>query len=193
ADGAGRREFRLACQLVFQDPYSSLDPRQRVRDIVAEPLRHGPPLTRDAVQATVDAMLDEVGLAGFGERYPHALSGGQRQRVAIARALVRKPAFVVADEPVSALDMTIQKQVLELLKRLQAERGFGCLFISHNLAVVSEIADRIIVMENGRIVEEGSVADIFDRPQQAYTRALLDAATTSDLVAELDAGADVPE
>ncbi len=187
ADAAGQREFRLACQLVFQDPYSSLDPRQRVRDIVAEPLRHGPPLTRDALNATVDAMLDEVGLVGFGERYPHALSGGQRQRVAIARALVRKPAFVVADEPVSALDMTIQKQVLELLKRLQAERGFGCLFISHNLAVVSEIADRIIVMENGRIVEEGSVADIFDRPQQPYTRALLEAATTSDLLAELDA------
>jgi peptide/nickel transport system ATP-binding protein len=187
ADAAGRREFRLACQLVFQDPYSSLDPRQRVFDIVAEPLRHGPPLTREALRATVDAMLAEVGLAGFGERYPHALSGGQRQRVAIARALVRKPAFVVADEPVSALDMTIQKQVLDLLKRLQAERGFGCLFISHNLAVVSEIADRIVVMENGRIVEEGSVADIFDRPQQPYTRALLEAATTSDLLAELDA------
>ncbi len=187
ADAAGRRDFRLACQLVFQDPYSSLDPRQRVHDIVAEPLRHGPPLTREALQASVDAMLAEVGLAGFGERYPHALSGGQRQRVAIARALVRKPAFVVADEPVSALDMTIQKQVLALLRRLQAERGFGCLFISHNLAVVSEIADRIIVMENGRIVEEGSVADIFDRPQQPYTRALLEAATTSDLLAELDA------
>ncbi|BFO56781.1 ABC transporter ATP-binding protein [Acidovorax sacchari] len=185
APAAGRREFRLACQLVFQDPYSSLDPRQRVRDIVAEPLRHGPPLTRDALQATVDAMLAEVGLAGFGERFPHALSGGQRQRVAIARALVRKPAFVVADEPVSALDMTIQKQVLELFRRLQAERGFGCLFISHNLAVVSEIADRIVVMANGRIIEEGSVADIFDRPQQPYTRALLEAATTSDLLAEL--------
>lgn len=112
-------------------------------------------------------------------------SGGQRQRVAIARALVRKPAFVVADEPVSALDMTIQKQVLELFRRPQAERGFGCLFISHNLAVVSEIADRIVVMANGRIIEEGSVADIFDRPQQPYTRALLEAATTSDLLAEL--------
>lgn len=185
AHAAGRREFRLACQLVFQDPYSSLDPRQRVRDIVAEPLRHGPPLTQGALQATVDAMLAEVGLAGFGERFPHALSGGQRQRVAIARALVRKPAFVVADEPVSALDMTIQKQVLELFRRLQAERGFGCLFISHNLAVVSEIADRIVVMANGRIIEEGSVADIFDRPQQPYTRALLEAATTSDLLAEL--------
>lgn len=185
ARAAGRREFRLACQLVFQDPYSSLDPRQRVRDIVAEPLRHGPPLTLGALQATVDAMLAEVGLAGFGERFPHALSGGQRQRVAIARALVRKPAFVVADEPVSALDMTIQKQVLELFRRLQAERGFGCLFISHNLAVVSEIADRIVVMANGRIIEEGSVADIFDRPQQPYTRDLLEAATTSDLLAEL--------
>lgn len=187
ADAAQRRSFRLDCQLVFQDPYSSLDPRQRVGEIVAEPLLHGPALSRADRQATVDAMLQEVGLAGLAGRYPHALSGGQRQRVAIARALIRKPAFVVADEPVSALDMTIQKQVLELFKRLQAERGFACLFISHNLAVVSEIADRIVVMEAGRVVEEGSVADIFDRPRHAYTRSLLEAATTSDLVEQLGA------
>ena len=145
---------------------------------------HTPAERRDKVEA----MLQEAGLAGFGERYPHALSGGQRQRVAIARALIREPAFVVADEPVSALDMTIQKQVLALFKRMQAERGFACMFISHNLAVVSEIADRIVVMEAGRIVEEGSVADIFDRPRQAYTRELLEAATTSDLLAQLGHG-----
>jgi peptide/nickel transport system ATP-binding protein len=185
ASSAERRAFRLDCQLVFQDPYSSLDPRQRIGDIVAEPLLHGKPLTASGRRDTVAQMLDEVGLTGLADRYPHALSGGQRQRVAIARALIRKPAFVVADEPVSALDMTIQKQVLELFKRLQAERGFACLFISHNLAVVSEIADRIVVMEAGRIVEEGSVADIFDRPREAYTRQLLEAATTSDLLAQL--------
>ncbi len=102
---------------------------------------------------------------------------------------MRKPAFVVADVPVSALDMTIQKQVLELLKRLQAEHGFACVFISHNLAVVSEIADRIVVMNAGKIIEEGSVADIFDRPQQDSTRELLKAATTADLLAQLDEAA----
>jgi len=185
ASTAERRAFRLDCQLVFQDPYSSLDPRQKIGDIVAEPLLHGRALTAAERRDTVAEMLDEVGLTGLADRYPHALSGGQRQRVAIARALIRKPAFVVADEPVSALDMTIQKQVLELFKRLQAERGFACLFISHNLAVVSEIADRIVVMEAGRIVEEGGVADIFDRPREAYTRHLLEAATTSDLLAQL--------
>lgn len=187
ASRAQRRDFRLACQLVFQDPYSSLDPRQRVGEIVAEPLLHSEGLSPAQRAEQVQAMLQEVGLAGLADRHPHALSGGQRQRVAIARALIRKPAFVVADEPVSALDMTIQKQVLELFKRLQAERGFACVFISHNLAVVSEIADRIVVMEAGRIVEEGSVADIFDRPQQSYTRSLLEAATTSDLLAQLKA------
>jgi peptide/nickel transport system ATP-binding protein len=185
SSAAQRRDFRLDCQLVFQDPYSSLDPRQKVGDVVFEPLLHGNTLSRGELRDAVDAMLEEVGLAGLADRFPHALSGGQRQRVAIARALIRKPAFVVADEPVSALDMTIQKQVLELFKRLQAERGFACLFISHNLAVVSEIADRIVVMEAGHVVEEGSVADIFDRPRQPYTKSLLEAATTSDLLAQL--------
>lgn len=186
ADKQRKRAFRLDCQLVFQDPYSSLDPRQRVGDIVAEPLLHAPQFSAAQKKDLVDEMLEEVGLGGFATRYPQALSGGQRQRVAIARALIRKPAFVVADESVSALDMTIQKQVLELFKRLQAQRGFACMFISHNLAVVSEIADRIVVMSQGRIVEQGSVADIFDRPKHAYTRALLQAATTSDLLAQME-------
>jgi peptide/nickel transport system ATP-binding protein len=121
-------------------------------------------------------MLDAVGLAEFGCRHPHELSGGQRQRVAIARALVWEPAFVMADEPVSALDMTIQKQILTLLRDLQRARGFACLFISHDLAAVGEIADRVVVMQHGRIVEEGPRDAVFDAPRHAYTRALLDAA-----------------
>ncbi|QET04867.1 ABC transporter ATP-binding protein [Cupriavidus pauculus] len=171
-----QREFRLACQMVFQDPYSSLDPRQRIGEIVAEPLDHAGPMTAGERRLRVDRMLAEVGLDGLAERFPHALSGGQRQRVAIARALIRNPALVVADEPVSALDMTIQKQVLTLFRELQRTHGFACFFVSHNLAAVSEVADRIVVMHQGRIVEEGSVDDILDRPQHAYTRALLEAA-----------------
>jgi peptide/nickel transport system ATP-binding protein len=186
ASASQRRAFRLDCQLVFQDPYSSLDSRQRIGDIVTEPLLHVPGLSKAQRLEQAAAMLEEVGLSGFAQRFPHALSGGQRQRVAIARALVRRPAFVVADEPVSALDMTIQKQVLQLLKHLQAERGFACMFISHNLAVVAEIADRVVVMDEGRIIEDGSVDDILDRPRQPYTKRLLEAATTSDLLSQLD-------
>ncbi len=175
--------------MVFQDPYSSLDPRQRVADIVGEPLRHGEPLSKAQARERVDRMLAEVGLEGFGQRFPHALSGGQRQRVAIARALIRSPALVVADEPVSALDVTIQKQVLTLFQKLQASHGFACVFISHNLAVVSAVADRIVVMHQGKVIEQGSVADIFDRPQQDYTKALLDAAFGAGANSDLGAGA----
>ena len=175
SDRAAMRRFRLACQLVFQDPYSSLDPRMRVGPIVAEPLRHAEGMDRRDKEARVAEVLEEVGLAGFADRHPHALSGGQRQRVAIARALVRRPAFVVADEPVSALDMTIQQQVLTLLQRLQEQHGFACLFISHDLAAVAQIADRVAVMEQGLVVETGTRDAIFDNPQHAYTRALLEA------------------
>jgi peptide/nickel transport system ATP-binding protein len=190
ANAALKRAYRLDCQMVFQDPYSSLDPRQRVADIVAEPLRHSADkLSKDQVRQRVAEMLVEVGLEGFGQRYPHALSGGQRQRVAIARALIRRPALVVADEPVSALDVTIQKQILTLFQRLQAHHGFACLFISHNLAVVSAIADRIVVMHKGKVIEQGSVADIFDRPQQDYTKALLDAAFGAGANVNFGAGA----
>jgi peptide/nickel transport system ATP-binding protein len=178
--GAADRVFRLASQLVFQDPFSSLDPRMRIGEIVAEPLRHLPQLNATECTRRAEAMLDEVGLAGFARRWPHELSGGQRQRVAIARAVIRHPSFVVADEPVSALDMTIQAQVLRLLARLQAQYGFACLFISHDLAAVEQVADRVVVMQNGRIVEQGARDDVFDRPQHDYTRALLAAAPVLD-------------
>jgi len=176
-----QRRFRLACQMVFQDPYSSLDPRMRVGDIVAEPLRHVPGMAGAARATQVAKTLDEVGLAGYERRFPHELSGGQRQRVAIARAIVRRPDLVVADEPVSALDMTIQTQVLMLFKRLQEQHGFACLFISHDLAAVEQIADRVIVMQDGRIVESGSRDEVFDHPRHPYTRALLDATPTLGL------------
>ncbi|WP_426959764.1 ABC transporter ATP-binding protein [Muricoccus radiodurans] len=167
------RDFRLACQIVFQDPYSSLNPRMRIGAIVAEPLNHEPGLTAAARAERVRETFEAVGLPGLDARYPHQLSGGQRQRVAIARAIVRRPALVVADEPVSALDMTVQKGILELIRRLQAERGFACLFISHDLGAVAEVADRVVVMQNGRIVEQGPRDDVFDAPQHPYTRALL--------------------
>jgi peptide/nickel transport system ATP-binding protein len=183
------REFRLASQLVFQDPYSSLDPRMRVGEIVAEPLRHVPQLTAAERDRRVEAMLEEVGLAGFGRRWPHELSGGQRQRIAIARAIVRHPAFVVADEPVSALDMSIQAQILKLFERLQMQYGFACLFISHDLAAVEQVADRVVVMQDGRVVEQGTRDDIFDRPRHDYTRALLAAAPVLDLAGQAAARA----
>jgi peptide/nickel transport system ATP-binding protein len=176
ARGAALLPFRLACQIVFQGPYSSLDPRMRVADIVAEPLRLAEGMDAGAKARRVDTVLDEVGLLNFGTRFPHELSGGQRQRVAIARALARRPALIVADEPVSALDMTIQKQVLALFKALQREHGFACLFVSHDLAAVEEIADRVVVMSRGRIVEEGDRDTVYDAPRHDYTRALLAAA-----------------
>jgi peptide/nickel transport system ATP-binding protein len=177
---AADRDFRLSSQLVFQDPYSSLDPRMRVGEIVGEPLRHVAQLATTERTARVQKILDEVGLANFANRWPHELSGGQRQRIAIARAIIRNPLFVVADEPVSALDMTIQAQVLKLLERLQAQYGFACLFISHDLAAVEQVADRVVVMQGGRIVEQGSRDDIFDRPQHDYTKALLAATPLVD-------------
>jgi peptide/nickel transport system ATP-binding protein len=170
------RSFRQQTQLVFQDPYSSLDPRMRVGDIVAEPLRHVLALAPKDRMTRMREMLDEVGLGAFEICFPHQLSGGQRQRVAIARAVVARPRFVVADEPVSALDATIQAQVLALFQKLQQQYGFACLFITHDLAVVEQIADRVVVMKNGRIVEQGTVASVFDHPQTDYTRALLEAA-----------------
>lgn len=170
------RSFRRACQIVFQDPFSSLDPRMRVVAIVKEALRHERGLGKqERLERARDALRD-VGLPGYEDRLPHELSGGQRQRVAIARAIVARPELVVADEPISALDMTIQKQVLTLLERLQAERGFACMFISHDLAAVQQIAQRIVVMHQGKIVEQGTCEQIFSDPKHDYTRQLIAAA-----------------
>jgi peptide/nickel transport system ATP-binding protein len=182
-DRAGRRRFRRDAQLVFQDPFSSLDPRMRIADIVAAALRHLPLSGTERKERVADA-LDTVGLAGFADRYPHQMSGGQRQRVAIARAVVSEPRLIVADEPVSALDLTIQRQVLELFQRLQRERGFACLFITHDLAVVDEVADRVVVLEGGRVVETGRTADVLDRPSHDYTRLLVAATPTLALAAQ---------
>jgi peptide/nickel transport system ATP-binding protein len=162
--------------MVFQDPYSSLDPRMTVGDLVAEPLRLVREMGKAEKTARVAEVLAEVGLAdGYAGRYPHELSGGQRQRIAIARAVVRRPAFVIADEPVSALDVTVRAQILELFAELQRRHGFSCLFISHDLGVVEQVADRVVVMQDGRVVEEGGRDAIFDDPQHEYTRALLSA------------------
>ncbi|WP_116082155.1 ABC transporter ATP-binding protein [Tropicimonas sp. IMCC34011] len=174
--GADRRNYRLNCQMVFQDPYSSLDPRMSIGDLIGEGLRHVDDMTPVKKRDRVQELLDEVGLGtGYAERFPHELSGGQRQRVAIARALVRKPEFVIADEPVSALDVTVRAQVLRLFADLQRKNGFSCLFISHDLSVVEQVSDRVVVMEHGRIVEQGTRDEIFDAPREPYTRRLLSA------------------
>jgi peptide/nickel transport system ATP-binding protein len=162
--------------MVFQDPYSSLDPRMTIADLVREALRLVPEMGHREKMDRVREILHDVGLDDtFAGRFPHELSGGQRQRVAIARALVRRPAFVIADEPVSALDVTVRAQVLDLFADLQQRHGFSCLFISHDLGVVEQIADRVIVMQDGRIVEEGDRDTIFDQPQNPYTIKLLSA------------------
>jgi len=179
----GYWDYRLNCQMVFQDPYGSLDPRMTVGALVGEPLRLAEGMSRAAKAARVTEVLDEVGLRdGFAGRYPHELSGGQRQRVAIARAVVRRPRFVIADEPVSALDVTVRAQVLALFAELQARHGFACLFISHDLGVVEQVADRIIVMSEGRIVEEGARDEVLDAPKSAYTRRLLAAVPALETV-----------
>ena len=165
------REARRDFQMVFQDPYGSLDPRQRVARIVAEPL-----VGVDAAQtrARVAASLDAVGLrASDAAKYPHEFSGGQRQRIAIARALITRPKLIVADEPVSALDVSVQAQVLNLLADLQAEFGVTYLFISHDLAVVDHVCDEVVVMQSGRIVEQGPTEQVLHEPSHIYTRSLL--------------------
>ncbi|SSW70631.1 Glutathione import ATP-binding protein GsiA [Achromobacter veterisilvae] len=170
------RDYRLNCQMVFQDPYSSLDPRMTIGQLVGEGLRMLDDMPAADKRRRVDEVLAEVGLGSeYARRFPHELSGGQRQRVAIARAVVRRPAFVIADEPVSALDVTVRAQVLDLFADLQERHGFSCLFISHDLGVVEQVADRVVVMRDGGIVEQGTRDEVFDRPQEDYTRSLLSA------------------
>ncbi|MDQ5848181.1 MAG: ABC transporter ATP-binding protein [Pseudomonadota bacterium] len=171
----GRVEFHgHRMQMIFQDPYASLNPRWRVRDIVAEPIKVLK--LEKEIDKSVAARLLEVGLsADDGDKYPHEFSGGQRQRISIARALAGEPDLLVCDEPTSALDVSVQAQILNLMAELQRRLGLTYVFISHNLAVVSQVADRVGVMYLGRIVETATAADIFSRPRHPYTRMLLDA------------------
>jgi len=172
------RPKRRELQIVFQDPFGSLSPRMSVSEIIQEGLAiHEPKLSAGEREKRVIGALEEVGLdPSTRHRYPHEFSGGQRQRVAIARAMVLKPKFVMLDEPTSALDMSVQAQVVDLLRDLQARYGLAYLFISHDLKVVRALANEVIVMRNGQVVEHGPAEQIFERPQTDYTRALISAA-----------------
>lgn len=182
----GRRQLRSArrdMQMVFQDPYSSLDPRMTVFDLVAEPLHE---ICRGLPRAQArERVLDTMELCGlpaeYADSYPHELDGGRRQRVGLARAMVTEPKFVVCDEPVSALDVSIQAQILNLLMDLQEQRGLAYMFITHDLAVVRHISDEIAVMYMGRIVEQAEKTELFSHPLHPYTQALLSAIPTTDL------------
>lgn len=179
--GRDLRAMRPRMQIIFQDPYSSLSPRQRIAQIVAEPLLLHGLVSKDQVEKKVASLLGEVGLEPyFMYRYPHEMSGGQRQRVAIARALSVDPEFVVADEPVSALDVSVRAQILNILLELQRKKGIAMLFISHDLAVVERIAHRIAVMYLGRIVEEAEASRVIESPLHPYTQALLSSVPVAD-------------
>ena len=180
--------LRRRMQFIFQDPFASLNPRMTVYETLAEPLLLHGMESRGTVAASVLRLMDDVGLArAFARKYPHEFSGGQRQRIAIGRALATRPEFVVADEPVSALDVTIQAQILELMRELGREYGLTMLFISHDLAVVRQLADRIVVLQAGKVVEQASAWNLFEHPQQAYTRQLLQSIPGRSLMgAELD-------
>jgi len=174
------RAQRREMQMIFQDPFASLDPRMRVGEIVAEPLAiHEPELSRSARLERTAAILQRVGLGGDAlRRYPHEFSGGQRQRIGIARALILRPKLIVADEPVSALDVSVGAQVLLLLRELQGEFGLTYVFISHSLPVVAQLATRIAVMRSGRFAEVGDAEQVLHQPMHEYTRELLAAVPT---------------
>ncbi|MEV0330813.1 ABC transporter ATP-binding protein [Micromonospora echinospora] len=200
------RRLRSEMQIVFQDTYASLDPRWTIHRALAEPLRLHTDLDDTAIRARIVEVLETVGLQEDAvDRFPHEFSGGQRQRIGIARALILNPSLVVCDEPVSALDVSVQAQVLDLMKQLQKDLGLTYVFISHDLSVVEMMADEIVVMSQGRVVEQGTVEQIFTRPQHPYTKALLAAIPVADPTARVDravrrrivergvAAADLPE
>ena len=175
-DSRQMKPLRRQLQMVFQDPYASLNPRMTLFETLSEPLLLHGLATRKTVGARVVELLEEVGLeSSFQHKYPHEFSGGQRQRIAIGRAIACQPKFIVADEPVSALDVTIQAQIIELLLKLVKQHDLTLLFISHDLAVVRAVCDHILVMHHGVIVEEASTETLFTNPQHAYTQKLLSA------------------
>ena len=179
------RAMRARMQIIFQDPYSSLNPRMTVDAIVGEPLVIHKIADGDELHDKVEALLERVGLNPLlGNRYPHEFSGGQRQRIGVARALALNPSFIVADEPISALDVSIQAQVVNLLEDLQDEFDLTYLFITHDLSMVRYICDRVAVMYLGKIVELGQITEIYDNPQHPYTQALLSAVPVPDPVVE---------
>ena len=175
-DEAALKPLRRRMQIIFQDPYASLNPRRMVEDIVGLPLRLHDDVPADEVRKRVADLLERVGLrASHIRRYPHQFSGGQRQRIGIARALIVNPEFVVCDEPVSALDVSIQAQIIDLLDDLKRELGLTYLFISHDLSVIGYVADRIVVMYLGEVVETGTTDQLLEQPHHPYTQALLSA------------------
>lgn len=169
-----QKKYRTKIQMIFQDPYSSLNPRKHIYEILAAPMLYHGISDKQTVEKDVKELLEMVGMpqSALG-RYPHEFSGGQRQRIGIARALSLKPEFIVCDEPVSALDVSVQAQILNLLKSLQNELQLTLLFIGHGLGAVHYVSDRIAVMQNGRIVELGDAREVFHHPQQEYTKMLL--------------------
>ena len=177
--------MRRHLQMIFQNPYTSLNPRMTIFDIVAEPMRLGGGFTEDEISERVKTLINKVGLeVKHLNRYPHAFSGGQRQRIGIARALVMDPQFVVADEAVSALDVSIQAQILNLLKELKDENNLTYMFIAHNLSVVEHVSDRVCVMYLGRVVEMAETEELFYHPKHPYTEALLSAIPVADPTVE---------
>jgi peptide/nickel transport system ATP-binding protein len=182
--GLGRREMRplrREMQMVFQDPYASLNPRKRVSQIIGDPLRRQGVGSAAERRRRVHELLDRVGLAGeHYDRYPHEFSGGQRQRIGIARALALRPTLIVADEPVSALDVSIRAQIVNLLADLQDEFGLSYLFVAHDIGIVRHVSDRIAVMHDGKIVEQGTADQVCEHPSHPYTRTLLDAVPIPD-------------
>ena len=182
------RPIRKKMQMVYQDPFGALDPRMRVRDIIGEPLvAHGEAGNRPRYRARVDELLDIVGLdMGMGDRYPHEFSGGQRQRIGIARALALNPKLIICDEPVSALDVSIQAQIINLLEELQQQLGLTYMFIAHDLSVVQHISDRVMVMYLGKVVEIATHAELYKNPKHPYTQALLSAVPTPSPDAEAE-------
>lgn len=170
----GRRRFGRDIQMIFQDPYSSLNPKKRVGDIIAEPLRNFERLSPQEEKKRVHELLEQVGLSSDSYlKYPYQFSGGQRQRIGIARAIALRPKLIIADEPVSALDVSVQAQVLNFMREIQRELNLTFLFISHDLGIIRHMCDKIGIMYKGRYVEEGAAKDIFENPQHIYTKRLI--------------------